>query len=208
MREIIFYTNPQSRGLIVHWLLEELGIPYETQWLDYGEQMKGAKYLAINPMGKVPAIRHNSAVITEAAAICAYLAASYPEKGLIPNVGDPKLADFYRWMMFAAGPMEMAVTAHTSGWEVAAERRGQLGFGSYDDTLAALEIAIAGQPFICGDKFTAADIYFGSGLQWGMVFGAIEKRASFEEYVNRLQARPAAQRSVKINEDRVNSLAQ
>ncbi len=206
MAEITFYSNPQSRGLIVHWLLEELGVPYETQWIDYGEQMKGAEYLAINPMGKVPAIRHNSAVVTEAAAICIYLAVSYPEKGLIPSVGDPKLADFYRWMLFAAGPVEMAITAHSFGWEIAEERRGQLGFGNHEDTLAALEIAIADRSFICGDKFSAVDVYFGSSLQWGMLFGAIEKRASFEEYVNRLQARPAAQRSVKINEDRVKSL--
>jgi len=205
MSEITFYTNPQSRGRIVHWLLEELKLPYTIEWIEYGEQMKGAEYLAINPMGKVPAIKHNSAIVTEAAAICTYLASSFPEQGLIPAQDDPRRADFYRWMFFASGPMEMAMTAKSNGWEVADDKRASVGFGSYDETLATLELALGNGPFICGDQFTATDVYLGAGLQFGMLFGTLEKRAVFEEYVNRLQARPAALRALQINEERMKS---
>ena len=138
MSEIVFYTNPQSRGRIVHWLLEELAEPYDTQWIDYGEQMKGAEYLAVNLMGKVPAIKHLGAVVTETSAICTYLAASYPEKNLIPAVGDPALADFYRWMFFAAGPVEMATTAKSMAWEVEEGKQRSVGFGSHEDAMDAL----------------------------------------------------------------------
>jgi glutathione S-transferase len=201
MSDIRFYTNPQSRGQIVHWMLEELGVPYETEWLEYVEDMKSPEYLAVNPMGKVPAIKHKNTVVTEAPAICTYLAVSYPEKGLVPAVGEPRLADFYRWMHFASGPLEMAVTARSMGWNVAEEQRRSVGFGCYEDTLDAVELAIAEAPFICGDQFTAVDVYLGSALIWGMMFGTVEKRPSFEEYAARLQARPAAQRAVQLNEE-------
>ncbi len=200
MSEITFYTNPQSRGQIVHWLLEELGAPYDTQWIEYGEQMKSAEYLAVNPMGKVPAIKHRNMVVTEVAAICTYLAVSYPEKGLVPATDDPQLANFYRWMFFAAGPLEMATTVKSVGWEATPEQSRMLGYGSYADTLSALESALAEGPHICGEQFTAVDVYLGSSLNWGMLFGGVEKRPVFEEYAARLHARPAAQRCVQINE--------
>ncbi|GJM13697.1 MAG: glutathione S-transferase [Pseudohongiella sp.] len=205
MSDITFYTNPQSRGQIVHWLLEELGVPYDTQWLDYGDQMKSPEYLKVNPMGKVPAIEHRGAVVTEAAAICSYLAVCYPDKGLVPTVGDPKLADFFRWMHFAAGPLEMAMTTMSNGWNVAEEQRRSVGFGSYEESLSAIELAIADGPFICGEQFTAVDVYLGSVLNWGMLFGTVEKRPSFEEYAARLQQRPAAQRAVQLNNDQMQS---
>ncbi|PCI77144.1 MAG: glutathione S-transferase [SAR86 cluster bacterium] len=204
---ITFYTNPQSRGQIVHWLLEELGVPYDTVWIEYGEQMKSAEYLAVNPMGKVPAIKHKNALVTEAAAICTFLAVSYPEQGLAPAVGDPKLADFYRWMHFASGPLEMATTAKSIGWGVADEQRRMVGFGSYEETLSVIEQVLAEGPFICGDKFTAVDVYLGAALNWGMLFGTVEKRPAFEEYASRLQQRLAAQRAVQINEDTMQSAA-
>lgn len=206
MSDIVFYTNAQSRGRIVHWMLEELGEPYDTEWIDYGVQMKGADYLAINPMGKVPAITHNGSIVTETAAICSYLAVSYPHKELIPAVGDARLADFYRWMFFTAGPMEAATTAKAVGWEVDEERSRMMGFGSYEDTMNALEIALSNGPFICGEQFTAVDVYLGSGLNWGMQFDNVEKRSSFEEYVQQLVARPAAKRANQINEDRIKNL--
>jgi len=201
LSDITFYTNPQSRGQIVHWMLEELGVPYDTEWLEYVEDMKSPDYLAVNPMGKVPAIKHRNVVVTEAAAICAYLAVSYPERGLAPAVGDPRLGDFYRWMHFASGPLEMAATASSMGWTVAEEQRRSVGFGCYEDTLDAVELALAEGPFVCGERFTAVDVYLGSALIWGMMFGTIEKRPSFEEYAARLQARPAAQRAAQLNEE-------
>ena len=151
-------------------------------------------------MGKVPALTHGAAVVTETAAICTYLADRFPELHLIPPVNDPRRADFFRWLFFAAGPLEAAVTAKSMAWEVPKEKSSFVGFGSYLDTLHALEAALKPGPYICGDQFTAADVYVGSSLSWGMLFGTIEKRLVFETYVARLNARPASVRANQINE--------
>ena len=203
MSELTLYTNPQSRGRIAHWMMEELGEPYDTVWLDYGVSMKAAEYLAVNPMGKVPALRHGAAVVTEAAAICAYLADRFSEKGLIPPPGSPARADYFRWLFFAAGPLEQAAVARSLGWQVPEGRSAMVGFGSYADTLDALEKGLSRGPFVCGEQFTAADVYLGSSLGWGLMFGTIEKRPVFEAYVMRTQARPAAQRANLINEEQL-----
>lgn len=205
MSDITFYTNPQSRGQIVHWLLEELGVPYKTKWIEYGEQMKSAEYLAVNPMGKVPAVKHGNVVITEVAAICSYLAIRFSEKGLVPGPDDPQLANFYRWMFFASGPLEMATTVKAVGWEATQEQSRMLSYGSYNDTLSALEVALSPGPYICGEQFTAVDVYLGSALNWGMQFGSVEKRPIFEEYAARLQQRPAAKRCIQLNEEHMKS---
>ena len=197
------YTNPQSRGRIAHWMMEELGLPYETVWLDYGTTMKAPEYLAINPMGKVPALRHGNAVVTEAAAICAYVADAFPEQGLKPAPGTPESAAYHRWLFFAAGPLEQAVTARSLGWEVPEGRSAMVGFGSYGATLDALERALSASPYVCGERFTAADVYVGSSVAWGLLFGTIEKRAVFEAYAERVQSRPAAQKANALNEARM-----
>jgi glutathione S-transferase len=199
MSDLVFYTNPQSRGRIAHWMLEEVGVPYETVWLEFGPDMKG-DYLSVNPMGKVPALRHGDVVVTEAPAICAYLADRFPEKNLAPPTSHPSRAAYYRWLFFAAGPLEMAVTSKALGWQVPEGKGGMVGFGSYDDTVNALERALTPGPYICGEQFTAADVYVGSSLSWGMMFGSIEKRAVFERYVGRLYARPALEQTNRINE--------
>ena len=201
MSDLVLYTNPQSRGRIAHWMLEEIGLPYKTVWLEFGPQMKTAEYLAVNPMGKVPALKHGSVLVTEAAAICAYLADRFPEKNLIPPPGDPARAAYFRWIFFAAGPLEMAVTGKALGWQVPEGKSGLAGFGSYVETIDALEKAILPGPYICGEQFTAADVYVGSQLGWGMMFGNIEKRPRFEAYVGRLYARAAARQADQINED-------
>lgn len=206
MNDLVFYTNPQSRGRIAHWMLEELGLPYETVWLGFGPAMKSAEYLAVNPMGKVPALKHGGVVVTEVAAICAYLADRFPEKNLIPPSGHPDRAAYFRWLFFAAGPVEQAVTAKAWGWQVPEGKSGSVGFGSYDVTINALEQALTPGPYICGEQFTAADVYVGSQLGWGMMFGTLEKRPLFEAYVGRLYARPAAQQANRINEDYLKSL--
>lgn len=206
MNDLVFYTNPQSRGRVAHWMLEELGLPYETVWLEFGPAMKSAEYLAVNPMGKVPALRHGGVVVTEVAAICAYLADRFPEKNLIPPSGHPDRAAYFRWLFFAAGPVELAVTAKSLGWQVPEGKSGFVGFGSYGATLNALEQALTPGPYICGEQFTAADVYVGSQLGWGMMFGTIEKRPLFEAYVGRLYARPAALQANRLNEDYLKSL--
>ncbi len=199
MTNLTFYTNPMSRGRIIRWMLEELGEPYETVILDYGETgMKSPDYLAVNPMGKVPALRHGEVVVTEAAAICAYLADAYPEKGLAPPHGDPRRAPYYRWMFFAAGPVEAAVTNKSLGFE--SDKKQMLGYGDYDDTMAALEKAISTAPYICGDTFTAADVYVGAQIGWGLMFKSMPALPAFVEYAGRLQARDAYQRATAIDD--------
>ena len=188
-------------------MMEEIGLPYETVWLDFGPAMKSPDYLAINPMGKVPALAHGSAVVTETAAICAYLADRFPEKNLIPPAQDPRRGAYFRWLFFGAGPLEMAVTAKSMNWDVPKEKSGFVGFGCYTDTLHALENALQPGPYLCGEQFTAADVYIGSSLGWGMMFGTIEKRPVFEAYVARLYARPAYERANQLNEAYLKSRA-
>ena len=197
---LTFYTNPMSRGRIVRWMLEEVGEPYETVVLDYGTSMKSPEYLAINPMGKVPAIRYGEMIVTEGAAICAFLADMFPDRGLAPAPGNPKRGTYYRWLFFAAGPVEAAVTAKSLGLLAPAEKKTMAGYGSFDETIDCLETAVRDGPYICGEQFTAADVYVGAQIGWGMMFGSIEKRPVFEEYFGRLQSRPAAIRANQLDE--------
>ena len=197
---ITFYTNPMSRGRIVRWMLEEIGHPYETVVLDYASGMKSPDYLAINPMGKVPAIRHGDTVVTEGAAICAYLADMFPDAGLAPPSGNERRGPYYRWLFFAAGPVEAAVTAKSLGLLAPADKRSMAGYGSFEDTIDALESAVRDGPYICGDQFTAADVYVGSQIGWGMMFGTMDKRPAFEEYFARISSRPAAVRAAELDD--------
>jgi glutathione S-transferase len=196
--ELVFYTNPMSRGRIVRWMLEEVGAPYRTEILDYATTLKGADYLAINPMGKVPAIRHGGTVVTEGAAICAYLADAFPDAGLAPPLKDR--GDYYRWLFFAAGPVEAAVTAKSLGFEPRPEQRRMAGFGCLDDVMNALEGAVTGRDYIAGGRFSAADVYVGSQIGWGMQFGSLEKRPAFQAYWDRISNRPAAIRAREIDD--------
>ncbi|HZV19347.1 MAG TPA: glutathione S-transferase family protein [Sphingobium sp.] len=195
--KVQFYTNPMSRGQIARWMLEEIGAPYDAHILDYQADMKSADYLAINPMGKVPAIVHRGKTVTECAAICAYLAEAFPAAGLAPTDGER--ADYYRWLFFAAGPVEAAVTNRAAGFEVSPERERMMGYGNYDTTMAALEAAVTGRDFICGDRFTAADVYVGSAIDWGLQFGTIPDRPVFAAYAERLRQRPAYRRAKEID---------
>lgn len=195
------YTNPMSRGQIAHWMLEELGQPYETIWLEFGEAgMKSAAYLKVNPMGKVPCVVHAGQVLTEAAAICLYLAEAFPEAKL--SAPPSRRADYYRWTLFAAGPLEQAVTAKSLGWE-APQRSQMLGYGSFDDTIRALTQHLEKNPFVCGEVFTAADVYVGSAVQWGLMFKSIPSSPVLDAYAALLAARPARQRAREINDARV-----
>jgi glutathione S-transferase len=198
--ELVFYTNPMSRGRIVRWMLEEVGRPYRTELLEYGTAMKAPEYLRINPMGKVPALRHGATVVTEAAAICAYLADAFPDAGLAPARRDRLRGPYYRWLFFAAGPLEAATTNQAFGLEVPAERKGMVGYGSLADVISVLETAVSGRDYLVGDRFTAADAYVGSHIGWGMSFGTIEKRPAFERYFERLSTRPAAVRAREIDD--------
>jgi glutathione S-transferase len=193
--ELVFYTNPQSRGRITRWMLEEVAQPYKTEVLDYASTMKGSAYLAINPMGKVPALRHGDAVVTETAAICAYLADAFPQAKLAPPPGDRQRAPYYRWMFFTAGPVEAATSNKALNFVVPPGRERMMGYGTYEQTLNALEGAVSKGKYLLGDNFSAADVYVGSAIGFGLMFGTMEKRPAFEQYWQRLSVRPAFSRA-------------
>ena len=204
MADLTFWTNPMSRGRTVRWALEEVraatGLDYETVLLDFATTAKAPEYLAVNPMGKVPAIRHGDVVVTEAAAICAYLGDAFPDAGLAPPVDAPERGPYYRWLFFATGPIEAAVTATAMRFDVPVEREGTVGWGSLTRVLDTLEGAVAGGGWLAGDRFTMADLYVGASLGWGMMFGAIPKRPAFEDYTGRALSRPAAVRAREIDD--------
>lgn len=196
--EVVFYTNPMSRGRIARWMLEEVGAPYRTEILEYGKSMKAPAYLAINPMGKVPAIKHGNTVVTECAAICAYLADAFPKAGLAPPVADR--GAYYRWLFFAAGPLEAAITNRSLGMQVPAGKEAMIGYGTFDTVMDTLEKALANSPFIAGDGFSAADVYIGSHVGYGLQFKSIDKRPAFEDYWARIRDRDALARANKLDD--------
>lgn len=196
--QIQFYTNPMSRGRIARWMLEETGASYDTHYLTYGETMKSAAYLAINPMGKVPAIRHGNQTVTECAAICAYLADAFPDANLAPPVHDR--AAYYRWLFFAAGPLEAATTNKAMGWLPSEDQQAMAGYGSFDRAYDTLLGALIGKTFVCGDAFTAADVYVGSQVSWGLQFGTLPEHAVLTEYRDRMTERPAYVRARDLDD--------
>ena len=196
---ITFYTNPMSRGQIARWMLHEVGAAYDQVLLDYDSGMGAADYLAINPMGKVPAIVHANKVITECAAICAYLADAFPDAGLAPQ--PQERADYYRWLFFAAGPVEQAVTDRAMGFAPTADQGRMAGYGSYDRMVDVLDGMLSHRDYVCGDRFTAADVYIGSQVDWGVAFETLPKRDSFLAYARRVAARPAYVEAKAIDND-------
>lgn len=196
MNKLTLYTHPMSRGRIARWMMEELGQPYDTVLLDYGTTMKAPEYLRLNPMGKVPTVTHGDRIITECAAICTYLADAFPQAGLMPA----DRAAFYRWMFFGAGPLEAAVVNRSLGVEITAEQKGRVGYGCFDDVVAALKGQLAQQDFIAGPAFSAADVYVGSQIGWGLQFGTLPAEPEFAAYAARLRDRPAARRASQIDD--------
>jgi glutathione S-transferase len=191
MADYTFYTHPMSRGQIARWALHEAGANYEHVIVDWAN--KPAGLFSANPMGKVPTIVHHSEtgdrVVTECAAICAYLAEVTQEASLLPS--DSEVADYFRWMFFAAGPVEQAIVGKMMGWDVPKEREGTVGFGSFERTLEALRGHFADRSCVCGERFTMADVYVGSQVDWGLTFGSIPPEPEFVAYAERLQAREA-----------------
>jgi glutathione S-transferase len=203
MADLIFYHNPQSRGRIVRWMLEEVGEPYETEVIPY-DQMKSERYLAIHPLGKVPAIKHNGHVLTECAAICAYLADVFPESGLGPRADEK--ADYYRWLFYAAGPLEAAISNQAMGWQVPPERERMFGYGNFERAIAAVDELFSLRDYVCGARLTAADVYVGSQIMFTLQFGMLPERDSFLRYRDRLRARDAYKRANEIDEKMIEEL--
>ena len=197
MAELTFYTNPQSRGRIIRWMLEEVGAPYDSEIVEY-DRLKEERYLAINPMGKIPAIKHRGHVVTECAAICAYLADVFPQADLGPR--EDEKADYYRWLFYAAGPLEAAVSNQAMGWVPTPERERMFGYGNFDRVVAVLDELFSLRDYVCGDRFTAADVYVGSQIMFPLQFKMLPERDSFLRYRDRLTAREAYKRGNEIDE--------
>jgi glutathione S-transferase len=199
---LTLYTNPMSRGRIARWMLEEVGQPYAVELLGYGkggpDDMKGPDFLAVNPMGKVPTLVHDGVTVTETAAICAYLADAFPEAKLAPAAHER--GAYYRWLFFAAGPIEAAATNKALGFELPPGKERTAGYGDFDTLLATIEQAVTGRAFVAGDRFTAADVYFGSQIGWGMMFGTIPKTPALEAYWQGLSGRPAYVRAGALDD--------
>ena len=199
MAEFTFFTNPMSRGQIARWALHEAGADYEQVLVDW--QDKPAALLEANPLGKVPTIVHHIAEgdlpVSEAAAVCHYLAETHPRAELLPD--GPEKAPYFRMMFFAAGPVEQAVTAKAMGWDVPGDRTGMAGFGTWDRTIDMLESEIGKGAFVCGDRFTMADVYVGSQVDWGLQFGTLPERPAFTTYAGRLRERDAYRAAKEID---------
>ncbi|MEO9469767.1 glutathione S-transferase family protein [Parasphingorhabdus sp.] len=194
---LTFYTNPMSRGQIVRWALHEAGAEYDQVLLDYDTEMKSDDYLKINPMGKVPAIVHDGKVVTECAAISAYLADAFPEANLSPTADER--ADYYRWLFFASGPVEQAITDRNLGLTPTKDQERSAGYGNYDRVMDVLDGVLQEREYICGDRFTMADVYVGSQVDWGLLFQTFPERESFTAYAERLRARENYQASKAID---------
>jgi glutathione S-transferase len=204
--EIVFHHNPMSRGRIVHFMLEEVGAPYRIELRSFEKrEHKSPEYLAINPMGKIPAIEHRGTVVTEAAAICAYLADAFPEARLAPALDDPARGTYLRWLFFAAGCLEPALVDRMLD-RAPAEHPGRVGYGTFEQTIDVLEGALTPGPFLLGDRFSAADVYVGSEIGFGLRSQSIEPRPVFVATMARLSERPAFKRMVAQNEELVRKL--
>jgi glutathione S-transferase len=193
---LTFYTSPMSRGRIVRWMLEEIGEPYETVLTGQGE--KPAALLRANPLGKVPTIVHDGHVVTEVAAICLYLADTFPAAGLGPTPDER--ADYYRWTLFTAGPLEAAMMDRALGVTVPVEKEGMVGYGNFARAVDTFETAVSAHDYVVGDRFTAADVCVGSAVGWFTQFGLLEKREAFTTYLARLNDRPAWVRAREIDD--------
>ena len=198
--ELVFYTSPMSRGRIVRWMLEEVGAPYRTELMNFGDKMKSPEYLAINPMGKVPALTHGDRVVTECGAICAYLADAFPEAGLAPPPKSKDRAPYYRWLFYAAGPVEATFTNKSLGFVAPPERAGMLGYGSFEAVEAVLNDVAGGCEYLVGNRFSAADVYFGSEIGFMLRFGNLQPTPALTAYWDRLESRPAHVRARAIDD--------
>jgi len=200
MAKLTLYHAAPSRSSIVRWMLEEVGEPYDLHVVNLarGEQHQ-PEHLAVNPMGKVPALRHGDAVVTEAAAICTYLADEFPQARLNVPVGDPRRGSYLKWLFFGPSCIEPAMTDRAFPRQEQ-PRRGMLGYGDFDTVMEVVAKAVEPGPYLLGEQFTAADVIVGSTLRWGLMFGLLPTRPEFIAYVGRLEQRPALQRSVAADQ--------
>lgn len=201
MKKMTFYTHPWSRGRVTRWMLEECEADYDTQVLEYNTSMKADEYLAINPMGKVPALKHGDTIITENAAIIMYLADAFPEKQLAPAIDSPARGDYYRWLLFTAGPLEAVATAKSLNLLPPEDKSSTTGYGRIDDVINTLDKALTNTSYLCGDQFSAADLYLSACINWYMQFAILPKLSSFTQYTEKHRNRVAAIKAFEMDEE-------
>ena len=199
MAKYTLFFNPMSRAQIARWALHEAGADYDPVLVSWDDRPRAL--LEANPMGKLPTIVHHATggdrVVTEAAAVCHYLAEQQAPE-LLPKATE--MADYFRYLFFAAGPVEQAVTAHSMGWKPSEEQQGMAGFGSYDRTVDALEAMLSDRDYVCGDRFTMADVYVGSQAIWGTDFETLPKRDAIVAYAERCKTREAYRAAKAIDD--------
>jgi glutathione S-transferase len=195
MPKLTLYHASPSRSAVTLWMLEETGAPYDLKLLNLAaNEQAQPDYLAINPMGKVPALKTDNVIVTEVAAICAYLADEFPDKKLAPPIGDPRRGAYFRWLFMSPSVIEPAANDKLFPRKEP-PRATAIGWRDLDTVLDIVAKAVAPGPYLLGEQFTAADVVVGSLLNWGTMFGFIPKRPEFTPYLARLNARPAAKRA-------------
>jgi glutathione S-transferase len=191
MADITLYTHPMSSGRIIRWLLEEIGVAYDVEVIDVAQDFRPPAFLAINPMGKVPVLRHGEAIVSETGAICAYLADAFPAADLAPPPQSSARGDYLRWLFFAAGPLDTATALQSMGFAPPPYGDNRAPWGSLDRVVETLDSTLAARDYLAGDRFSAADVFLGSLLDWAVRFGTIEERPAFAAYLARINRRPA-----------------
>ena len=201
MPNLTLYHAAPSRSSIVLWMLEEVGEPYELHLMSLKKgDNRAADYLKVNPMGKVPALRHGDVLITEAAAICAHLADAFPGAKLNVPVGDPRRGPYLKWLFFGPACLEAAIIDRSFPRAGEAPRQA-LGYGDHETVMNVLSEAVRRGPYLLGEQFTAADVVIGSGIRWGMMFKGVPERPEFVAYASRVAERPAAKRATKKDQE-------
>jgi glutathione S-transferase len=201
MPRLTLYHAAPSRSSVVHWMLEEVGEPYDVQLMSLKKgENRAADYLKVNPMGKVPALRHGEVVITESAAICAYLADAFPQARLNVPVDDPRRGPYLKWLFFGPSCVEPAIIDRLFP-RPGDIPRAALGYGDYDTVIEVLAAAVRNGPYLMGEQFTAADVVIGSGLRWGMMFKGLPERPEFVAYAGRVAERPASKRATQKDQE-------
>lgn len=201
MAGLTLYTHPISSGRIARWMLEEIGVRYAVEVIDLDTDARPPAFLALNPIGKIPVLCHHDTIVSETAAICAYLADAFPLAGLAPAPDSPARGDYYRWLFFAAGPLDTASTLKSLGYGSPPLGGIRASWGTLDRVVAMLENVLSQRDWLAGGKFSAADLYLGSLLDWAVRFGNVAARPVFERYLDRVLDRPAYVRAGALDDE-------
>jgi glutathione S-transferase len=201
MSNLTLYHAAPSRSSVALWMLEEVGEPFDIHLLSFKKgETRTADYLKVNPMGKVPALKHGDVVVTEAAAICTYLADAFPQAKLNVPIGDPRRGAYLKWLFFGPTCVEAAIMDRSFP-RTGEPPRQALGYGDHESVMNVLSEAVRKGPYLLGEQFTAADVVIGSGLRWGMMFKGIPERPEFVAYAGRVAERPAAKRAAEKDKE-------